>query len=312
MKLKRFRQKGRAFYYDHGGKPRYWEPLGSDKSEALRKYAGIEKGKNSSINTVGSLVALYIKKRQHLETNTLRSYRLYAKVLDQVNAAPAPLGALDQGHLNQMIDEYPSRHTARNTAMFVKTVYAWAVSRGYIKTSPFTGMRLKGTSRRKRYLTHGEYLATRSFLEPKFQIAADIAYLLSLRVSEVVKLKFTDFKDGVGTIWQKKGKKFKYQEISQDVADVLERAKALPGAVRGIHLVCNRKGQPYAEGTVSKAIKKAQRLAGIEDSRFHDIRAKSASDEPESAKGRLDHVNQQTTQGYIRKPVVATPIKGIK
>lgn len=312
MNIKRLRQKGKAFYYDHGGKPRKWEPLGSDRAEALRKYADIERGKDTGVRNLGQLVSLFISKKQHLEANTLRSYRMYERILIKVNAAPAPLEALDQGHMNQMIDEYPSKQTARNVALFVKTVYAWAVSRGYLKTSPFTGMRLKGMSRRKRYLTHGEFLAVRERLEPKFQIAADLAYVLSLRVSEVVRLKFSDFKDGVGSIWQKKGKKFKYQEVSKDVEEALERARTLPGTVRGIHVVCKRNGQPYSEKTVSAAIKKAMREAGIEDSRFHDIRAKSASDDEETAQDRLDHSNPQTTDIYLRKQKVVTPIKGVK
>lgn len=312
MNIKRLRQKGKAYYYDHGGKPRKWEALGSDRAEALRRYADIERGRNSDIRTVGSLVDLFISKKQGLAENTLRSYRLYAKVLNEVNASPAPIEALDQGHLNQMIDDYRAKHTARNTALFVKTVYAWAVSRGYIPVSPFTGMRLKGMSRRKRYLTDSEFIAVREKLEPKFQIAADLAYILSLRVSEVVKLKFSDFKDGVGSIWQKKGKKFKYQEVSKDVEEVLERAKSLPGSIRGIYLVCNRSGQPYSEKTVSGAIKKAMREVGIEDSRFHDIRSKSASDDEETAQKRLDHANPQTTRIYLRKPKVVTPMRGIK
>jgi integrase len=315
MKLKRLRLKGRAYYYDHGGKPRKWEALGSVRSEALRKYADIERGKESGLHTFGDLVRLFLAKKQQLEANTLRSYRLYSRILEKAGAYAASLegeGSLDQGHMNQMIDDYKSKHTARNTALFVKTVYAWGVSRGYVKTSPFTGMRLKGTSRRKRYLTDSEFLAARTHLAPKFQVAADMAYLLGLRVSEVRTLKFSDFKDGVVSIWQKKTKKFKYQTITPDVMNALERAKTLPGTIRGVHLVCNRRGQPYSEGTLSDAFKTALRAAGITDARFHDIRAKSASDEPESAKGRLDHANQQTTNSYIRKPVIATPIKGIK
>lgn len=312
MNLKKLRQKGKAYYFDHGGKPRKWEALGSDRAEALRKYADIVRVKDDGIKTLGQLAGLYIAKHQDLSVNTLRAYRLYLKILtNKCNLSIAPIMSVDQGHLNQFIDGYPKKHTARNTALFVKTVYAWAVSRGYIPLSPFTGMRLKGMSRRKRYLTDTEFLAIREKLEPKFQIAADLAYILSLRVSEVVKLKFSDFKEGVGSIWQKKGKRFKYQEVSKDVENALERARTLPGSIRGIYLVCNRKGQPYAENTVSRAIKKAMRAAGIEDSRFHDIRAKSGSDDEETAQKRLDHANPQTTKIYLRKPQVITPIRAV-
>lgn len=308
MKLKRLRQKGKAFYYDHGGKPRRWEALGSDRAEALRKYADIERGQGDEVRTAGQLVSLYIAKHQHLTVNTLRAYRTYQRVLVDVNASAAPIMALDQGHMNQMIDEYEGKHTARNTALFVKTVYAWAVSRGYIRVSPFTGMRLRGTSRRKRYLTNAEFNAAREKLNDKFRIAADLAYMLGLRVSEIRALKFSDFKDGVVKIAQKKTKNFKFQQITPDVQAVLDLAKALPGAVRGLHVICNRKGQPYSEAMISKAFQTALQDAGIKDSRFHDIRAKSASDERETATDRLGHESAASTPRYLRKPVIAIPI----
>lgn len=296
MKLKRLRQKGKAFYYDHGGKPRRWQPLGSDRAEAVRRYFDIERGQADEVRTVGQLVRLYIASHQHLEASTLRSYRLYLKVLEDVNAAAAPIEALDQGHLNQLVDEYRARHTARNTALFVKTVYAWAVSRGRLKHSPFTGMRLRGTSRRRRYLTDKEFQAARNHLPEKFQIAADLAYMLGLRVSEIVALKFSDFRDGVVKIAQKKTKNYKYQEITPDVQAVLERAKTQPGTVRGIHVVCNRTGGPYRESAVSRAFKQALLKAGISDARFHDIRAKSASDDQATAKDRLGHASDNSTR----------------
>lgn len=311
MKLKRLRQKGKAYYYDHGGKPRRWEALGSDRAEALRRYADIERGLCDEVRTAGQLVGLYIARHQHLTSNTLRAYRSYQRVLEAVNAAAAPIMALDQGHMNQMIDEYKGRHTARNTALFIKTVYAWAVSRGHIRVSPFTGMRLRGTSRRRRYLTNGEFNAAREHLEEKFRIAADLAYMLGLRVSEIRALKFADFKDGVVKIAQKKTKNFKYQQITDDVQAAVDRAKALPGSIRGLHVVCNRQGKPYSEGTISKAFQDALRAAGIQDARFHDIRAKSASDERETATDRLGHESAASTPRYLRKPVIATPIRRV-
>ena len=125
-------------------------------------------------------------------------------------------------------------------------------------------------------------------------------------------LRFADFKDGVVTIRQQKTKSVKQQIITEDVKAVLERAKTLPGAVRGLALVCNRSGQPYSPQTISGAFFEASKLAGIKDVRFHDIRAKSASDETATAQARLGHATSQTTQIYLRKPIIATPINKVK
>lgn len=310
MKLpQNLRQKGNAFYYDHGGKPRRWESLGSDKAKALARWAEIKGG--SSVNdTVGELVDLFMADKSGLADNTLKSYRKSADIIRRL-VGHIPKMAIRQRHMRSLIEKYPAKQMARNAALFLKTVYAWAVSEDHIEHSPLAGMRLKGQSQRERYLTHDEFLAIREKLEPKFQVAADLAYLLSLRVSEVVALKFSDFKDGVVRIYQKKTKKFKSMEISPDVQAALERAKTLPGSIRGMTLIARRDGSPHAAQTVSAAFYEARIKAGIPDARFHDARAKSASDDPSTAQDRLAHKRQATTDIYLRKPKVVTPIKGI-
>lgn len=310
MKLPRkLRQKGRAFYYDHGGKPRRWEALGSDKARALTRWAELEGG-SSAEDTVGQLVENFLAEKTGLSHNTLRSYRNSAAVVKK-QVGHIPKTEIRQRDMKKMIELNPSKQMARNAALFLKTVFAWAVEEDKLDFSPLAGMRLKGQSRRERYLTNDEFLAIREKLEPKFQIAADFAYLLSLRVSEVVALKFSDFKDGVVRIYQKKTKKFKTMEITEDVQKALDRAKTLPGSIRGMTVIARRNGKPHAASTVSSAFYEARIEAGIPDARFHDARAKSASDDPDTAKDRLAHKRQATTEIYLRKPKVVTPIKGI-
>lgn len=73
----------------------------------------------------------------------------------------------------------------------------------------------------------------------------------------------------------------------------------------GLHLFCTRAGQPYtASGFDSiwqRAMKKALG-AGVIKERFteHDIRAKTATDDPLSAQQRLGHKNRSMTDRYIK------------
>lgn len=306
----KMRIKGKAYYYDHGGKPRKYEPLGSDKSKALLRWAEIHAG--SSLNgTVSSIVDLFLSRKTDLTENTRKSYRNSAKIIKKV-AGHIPVSEIRQYHMNTLIEKYPAKQMARNAALFLKTVYAWAVSVGEIEFSPFAGMRLKGQSRRERYLTDGEFVAIREKLSTKYQVAVDLAYLLGLRVSDVANLKFSDFKDGVVTIIQKKTGRTVTHELSDDLRNALERARTIPGSVRGVTVICDRKGQPHDPETISEAFTRAAKRAGIPNARFHDIRAKSASDDTENAQSRLGHARPETTQIYLRKPVVVTPIKRIK
>lgn len=304
------RQKGKAFYYDHGGKPRRWEPLGSDRSKALIRWAEIQGGKKQS-DTVGHIVRVYLANLGPLAESTKLNYRksaaLILKCFDE-----CPTDQMQAHYLTNFINEYKSKQMARNAALFLKTVYAWAFSTGRVKTNPFLGLRFKGQSRRDRYLTDEEFRLIRTHLSIQFQIAADLAYLLGLRVSGVVALKFSDIKDGVLSFHPKKSKKPIHYRLNDEVLGVIERARALPGSIRGFTVICNRYGKPYSTQTVSQAFTEAAKKAGVEDARFHDIRAKSASDDATTAQGRLGHTDAKTTAGYLRKPQIVTPIKGLK
>ena len=188
----------------------------------------------------------------------------------------------------------------------------FAVEMEILPISPLNGLKLKGRSKRDRYLTDSEFLAIRAHLKPAFQCAADLAYLLGLRVSGVTTLRWSHIKDGVLSFQPPKSKKPITYQLSDEVKAVIERARTLPGAIRGLTVICNRRGLPMSAIYVSQAFTAAAKKAGIADARFHDIRAKSASDDASTAQGRLGHTDARTTDGYLRKPQVVFPIKGVK
>jgi integrase len=300
------RQQGARYYYDHGGKPRHWEPLGKDWTKALARYQEIVSGHKASGDTVSALIDKYMAALSGLKPTTLTNYRKSAKII-HTHFGDAPPHQVEQKHVHRFIDKQPAKMMARNAVLFLKTVLTWGYSRGHVKENKLVGLRLKGQNRRERYLTDGEFMAIREHLKEPFQIAADLAYVLGLRVSGAVRLKFSHAKDGEINFHPPKSKKPLKVRITPDVQDILDRAMRQTGAC-GLYVVHSRTGQPYGEATVSKAIRLAAAKAGIEDVRFHDIRRKSANDEPETARGRLGHTDQRTTNGYLVKPVTVTPI----
>jgi integrase len=307
----RLRQQGPRFYYDHGGKPRRWEPLGKNWAQVMRRYTELEGGASESGNTVGWIINKYLAARSGLAANTLKSYRQSAATLNKV-FEQCPIDHMKSGLALRFIDEHPHKQSARNAVLFLKQVYQWAAARDYIEKTPFVGLALEGKARRSRYLTDGEFIAIRAKLKPVYQISADLAYLLGLRVSGVVALKFSHIKDGILNFHPPKSKKPITYQLSAEVESVIERARTLPGSVRGLTVICNRNGSPMSEITVSRAFQTAARKAGITDVRFHDIRAKSASDDATTAQGRLGHTDARTTHGYLRKPQVVFPIKNVQ
>ncbi len=308
------REQAGRFYYDHGGKPRHWEPLGKDFDAALARWREI-KGGSAPGNTVGWLLTRFMATRESLAANTIKSYRKSADIL-RIVFESCPIDGLTRGMVLQFIDEYTlkhgSPHMARNAAIFVKMAYSFAVDREIVSRSPLDGLKLKDKAQRERYLSDGEFMAIRDKLKPVYQVAADLAYLMGLRVSGVCALRWQHIKDGILSFKPPKSKRPISYQISDEVKAVLERARTLPGNVRGLTVICARSGAPMREDAVSKAFSEAAKLAGIEDVRFHDIRAKSASDESSTAQSRLGHTDSKTTATYLRKPVVVTPIKNVK
>jgi integrase len=302
----RMRRVGAAFYYDAGGKPRKWIPLGSDKAGALLRWAEL-RGADASGRTVGDLIDKYLAQCDVADT-TMINYRKFAAVIRKY-FGDAPVSQVRAGHIQEFHDQHPKRMLARNLVVFFKQILKKAVQWEWIPTSPADKVEVRPQSKRKRYLTDDEFLAIRAHLAEPFQVAVDLAYLLGLRVSDVVRLTFSDVKDGKLSITQKKTGEPLIYEVTPELEDVLARGRALKRPIRGFHVICNRRGKPYTEKAVSTAFKAAADALGIKDVRFHDLRAKSASDEQETAQKRLGHRSAAATLSYLRKPVVVSPIR---
>mgnify|MGYP003643179043 CR=1 FL=1 len=304
------RQQGQRYYFDHGGKPRRWEPLGKDFAKVMARYHEIVGGQQANGSTVCSLIDKHLAKLSGKSPATVKNYRNCAKIIKPIFGHLAP-HQVEQWHITRFIEESTRKMMARNAALYLKLSLSWGVAHGYVKHSKLVGMRLEGQNRRKRYLTDGEFLTIRNALRGPFQIAADLAYLLSLRVSGAVMLKFSDVKDGVISFHPPKSKNPISFTVTQEVQEVLDRAKRQDGA-GSLYVVHSRVGQPYSKHTISLSFAKAAKAVGIENVRFHDIRAKSASDDAPTATKRLGHTDERTTAGYLRKPEVITPIGKVK
>ena len=305
------RQQGPRYYYDHGGKPRHWEPLGKDFSKVMARYQEIVSGEQAKGSTVAGLIDKHLAQLSGKSPATVNNYRNSAKVIKPVFGKLAP-HHVEQWHINRFINESTHKMMARNAALYLKLVITWGVANGYVRQNKLLGLRLKGQNKRDRYLTNAEFLAIREHIKHEhFKIAADLGYILGLRVSGAVSLKFSHIKDGVGHFHPPKSKKPLTFKVTPDLQDIIDRSARQEGA-GSLYIVHTRTGQPCRTHAVSASITSAAKAAGIENVRFHDLRRKSANDEPGTAKERLGHTDQRTTNGYLVKPEVVTPIGRVK
>lgn len=171
----RLRQQGPRYYYDHGGKPRKWTPLGKDWDVVLARYQALEGGKTKGDNTFGWLIGRFLASRSGLAANTMKSYRSSAECIGRVFAS-CPLTELRRGHVMDFIDRHPKKQMARNAVIFLKMVCIYGVERELLQANPLSGLKLDNKAKRGRYLTDGEFLAIRGKLNPVYQVAAASGY----------------------------------------------------------------------------------------------------------------------------------------
>lgn len=309
-KYPRLRWQGTRAYYDHGGKPRRSEPLGKDFAAIMRRYAELEAGQRARSGTTAELIAQYLARPRatSLSAYTLDNYRRMATQLTKV-FGHIPPGALRRRHVLEFVDRHRAPQMARNCALFMKQILEYGIERDIIQVNPLAGMRLADASRRDRYLTDAEFDTIRAELPPYAQVAVDLAYLLGMRRSDLCALRWSDIRDGQVHFRQRKTGKAMAFRITPEVQPVLDRARTLAGALRALTVICTRRGQPIAPDTLTSQFYKAARRAGVPNARLHDVRAKSASDDAQTAQARLGHDDQRNTARYLRRQDVIEPLK---
>lgn len=95
--------------------------------------------------------------------------------------------------------------------------------------------------------------------------------------------------DGLYVIPQKTRNTTKKKQVftmTPPLAEAIQKAKELPRPVRGMLLLCTRRGGAYSRQSFYEQWLNACATAGVDDAHFHDIRAKSATDAKHQG---LDH-----------------------
>ena len=150
-----------------------------------------------------------------------------------------------------------------------------------------------------------------------FQSIIDLAYLTGMRRGDILDLKLIDIDDnkGVYNCQRKTGKKQLFTWTPK-LRVVIANAKRARKTRILIYIFTNTHGQKITETGFNSTWRRIREKAGVEDIRFHDIRAKSLTDAKEI--GGLDyaqalggHANQGMTEQYIKKreTEVVQPLK---
>lgn len=182
--------------------------------------------------------------------------------------------------------------------MLLRQVYERAVRRGYADSNPCIGAKPERRQRpkRTRYVTDGEMDAIRRHACPLLAVAIDLAYLTALRSGDLCRARWSDFVEHVET--QKTGARIRFT-LNDELRAVLDQARALQGRVGTLTVLCER-GHSITRWRLGELWRRACKAAGVAGAQFRDLRAKSATDDPDEAQKRLGHTSPQTTRVYMR------------
>jgi integrase len=200
-------------------------------------------------------------------------------------------------------------HRVRMVAV-LSSIYGYMVGAWYVaEKNPCRDVKRTKNPPRDRYVTNEEFDAIHSVMPLRLQIAMELALLTCQRQGDLIALKWADVKDDGIYFRQQKTGQGRIVERSEALNAVLERARRLVPQVPKVYVLHTRMGKPYSSDGFRAIWQRYMRKAmenGViaERFRFHDLRAKSVSDEDdvEIAQLRAGHISKaMTLRVYSRK-----------
>jgi integrase len=207
------------------------------------------------------------------------------------------------------------------STVFKKAIGKWCIEDDL--RNPCSGVEKWPTKPRDRYVNTDEFTAFRATVCAQTQIAMDLALLLGQRQGDIIGLKWSQVKSGEGLPrdkWHieidqgKTGKKLAIL-ISPEVEKVLDRAWLMHPHWPREYVIRTKHGERYTEDgfrSMWQRYCRAWERAGHPRFHFHDLRAKSISDNPvfDNAYLLAGHIDPKMTRGvYDRNRRVVQPLR---
>jgi len=274
------------------------------------------------VTTVNDLLDRYVP--EHLPTLARRTQIDTLRYVDTLRGLWGTVEAdkLTARMIGQWMNGGPTRGRIQRGKIVsvLATAYKYAVGQWFlVDSNPTRDLRMPKANKRTRYVTDEEFSAVRAIASPRLQALMDLALITGQRQGDLLKLEWShiDVNERIIHIRQgKTGKRFGIY-ITEALEEVLVRCKRQTPALPRDYVVRNKFGDRYSsEGMRAlwqRTMKKALRLGAIKEHfTFHDLRAKSASDNPdiEDAAKLLGHQNSQMTKSvYDRSIRIVQPLR---
>jgi len=321
------------YYYDHGGKPRREEPLGTDYRKAVTRWAEIEQAETpkEAARTFNDAATLYLREVLHKKAPRTQADNLSElENLREYFENDTPLDEIEPVHISVYLDWRHQKSVAtyvakkqkppvnaghvranRELALF-SHMFNHARARGLTKAAnPCAGIKKNTESGRNVYVEDDMYARVYANADQPTKDAMDLAYLAGQRPQDTLNYDERDIRDGFLLIDQGKTKKKLRMEVTGELKSVIDRIRARKAAYKVVTtaLVVNEKGGRLTLRALQLRFGDAREKAGIkpDDFQFRDLRAKAATDKTDStgdirqAQRQLGHESVSMTEHYVRK-----------
>jgi integrase len=310
-------------------KPRYYlkKPdntqvfLGNTEIEMRRNHlALIERPKY--VQTTEDLFTRYMQ-----EVACKKSPRTYKNNLSQIKFLTAFFKDLDINditpqHIYQYMDIRRERgvRAANGDKALLSNIFSYAIRWGLAKDNPCKLVKAFEEKPRDRYPEDWELKAVYNEGSEILKCIIDFGYLTGQRIGDILTIQETQISEEGIKIYQAKTKHKVAVKLliqwSPALEECVKRARNLRGMVRSLYLFSKDDGQSYSyfgfRSMFKRAMVKAlEKGTLLEKFNFHDIRAKTYSDEEDEAQKikRAGHTDASMAKTYDRKFKKVRPLK---
>ena len=297
-----------------------WTRLAGNLHDALVEYARLTAGPDSA--ALGKLVTdVLADLKLTVAESTYGNYVLCSKRVLKAFAKFTPQ-QIKPHHIARFLDANKKTPGMANFLhAFLRNVFKRAVRWGIVESDPTRDIEKFKMEGRDRLITDDEWKRIKEYASPTLSCLMDMAYLTGQRISDVMKIRYSEITEEGIYIKQKKTKASRLILMTPDLDAAINAARAIHSSVKGLTLFHKSDGAPLVYSTIYEHWRRACAAAGIEavgknGAHFHDIRANAATDANEAGMDSmllLGHTTESSHQRYLRskatKKAVPLPAK---
>lgn len=299
VRIPKVHTKNGRYYYVHANR---WHALTRVDEGETALYLALADITSDRPASLGQLMQQYLARGMtELAEPTRKSYRniIEARLLHAFGHMP--VDSLKPKHVAKFLETrkregHPARGNRERAVL--SSVHVFGMRQEWCESNPCLGVKRNTERPRKRYVTDAEFLAAFNASPEPFQDLIAIAYLTGARQGDLRAWKRADMREaGISYVESKTGKR---RELAWSdalrffVGRALKRAQNAESDV----LLVNKWGRPWTEWAIHSQLRRLKVTW-----RFHDLRAKAATDSEHNVLGhRSDMLRVYRRQDRV-KPV---------